>query len=148
MGRSKETFNKKEVRDKKMKKRKEKEKRRLEKKEQGKSDFDDMIAYVDENGQLSDTPPDETKKEEVKAENIEISTPKGEFRDSVSVYQGVVRNYNDEKGFGFISTQKLPQTVFVHVNDCKVELKEGLKVEFEVEKGVKGLKAINVKSAN
>ncbi|MBA4322888.1 MAG: DNA-binding protein, partial [Odoribacter sp.] len=59
MGRPQETFNKKEVRNKKEKKRKEKEKKRLIRKETGKtSSFDDMIAYVDEFGMLSSTPPD------------------------------------------------------------------------------------------
>ena len=60
MSRSQETYNKKEVRNKKEKKRKDKEKKRLDRKEnatEGKS-FDDMIAYVDENGRLSSTPPD------------------------------------------------------------------------------------------
>ena len=55
MARSQETFNKKEVRNKKEKKRKDKEKKRLERRDnvkEGRS-FDDMIAYVDENGRLS-----------------------------------------------------------------------------------------------
>ena len=66
MSRSKETFSKKDVRNKQAKKRKEKEQRRLEKKEQGKRNFDDMIAWVDENGVISSTPPDSTKKKEIK----------------------------------------------------------------------------------
>ena len=73
MGRSQETFNKKEVRNKKEKKRKEKEKRRLARKEGEKSGgLDDMIAYVDENGMISDTPPDPTKKKDIKLEDISI----------------------------------------------------------------------------
>ena len=68
MGRSQETFNKKEVRNKKEKKRKDKEKKRLIKKETDKkSSFDDMIAYVDEYGNLSSTPPDPSKKSRIKA---------------------------------------------------------------------------------
>jgi hypothetical protein len=63
MGRSQETFNKKEVKNKKEKKRKDKEKKRLIRKETGKkSSFDDMIAYVDEYGKISSTPPDPSKK--------------------------------------------------------------------------------------
>ncbi len=62
MGRSQESFNKKEVKSKKDKKRKEKEKKRLLKKESGKNSFDDMIAYVDEFGVISSTPPDPNKK--------------------------------------------------------------------------------------
>jgi len=71
MGRSQETFNKKEIRNKKEKKRKEKEKKRLARKELEKSgsSLDDMIAYVDENGMLTSTPPDPSKKTEIKAED-------------------------------------------------------------------------------
>ena len=59
MGRSQESFNKKEVRKKKEKKRQDKEKKRLARKEgEKKNSLDDMIAYVDENGMITDTPPD------------------------------------------------------------------------------------------
>ena len=50
MGRSQDSFNKREVQSKKEKKRKEKEKKRLARKEQEKTgELDDMIVYVDEN---------------------------------------------------------------------------------------------------
>jgi hypothetical protein len=76
MGRSQESFNKKEVRNKKEKKRKEKEKKRLERKDKDTSgSLDDMIAYVDEYGRISSTPPDLTQKEVINAEDIEVSTP-------------------------------------------------------------------------
>ena len=58
MARSQETFNKKEVRNKKEKKRKEKAEKRAAKKDQEKtSNLDDMIVYVDEDGNLTSTPP-------------------------------------------------------------------------------------------
>ena len=57
MGRSNETFNKKNVREKKEKKRKEKEKKKLNKKEgRDGNNLDDMIAYVDEFGNITSTP--------------------------------------------------------------------------------------------
>ena len=66
MARSKETFGKKELEKKKLKKRKEKEARKEERKASGGSQsFEDMLVYVDENGQLTSTPPDPTKKVEV-----------------------------------------------------------------------------------
>ena len=71
MGRSQESFNKKEVRSRKEKKRKEKEKKRLAKKE-GEKGGNDMIAYVDEHGNITSTPPDPTQKEEIEAEDIEV----------------------------------------------------------------------------
>ncbi len=64
MGRSQESFNKKDVRNKKDKKRKDKEKKKLARKDvEKKSSLDDMIAYVDENGMLTSEPPDPTKRE-------------------------------------------------------------------------------------
>ena len=75
MGRAMETRNKKDVRNKKDKKRKEKEKKRLIRKETGKSSFDDMIAYVDEYGRISATPPDPNKKIQV----VDVSCGKCNF---------------------------------------------------------------------
>ncbi len=144
MGRAKETFGKKEVRNKKLKKRKEKEKRKLEKKEQGKNSFDDMMAWVDENGQICSEPPSQENKEEIKAENIEISVPKGGTKAKDMVVAGRVKNFDEAKGFGFIGSDQLSDSVFFHVNDCNEEIKVGDKVEFQTEKGPKGLKAINV----
>ncbi len=146
MARSKETFGKKEIRNKQMKKRKEKEMRKQEKKEQGKkSSLDDMIAYVDENGVITSTPPDLTQKTEVKAESIQIGTPKAEFRINNKIRTGRLKNYEEAKGFGFITDSESGDSIFVHANDCDGTLKAGCRVEFETEKGLKGLKAINVK---
>lgn len=73
MGRSQETFKKKDVRKKKAKKRKDKEEKRIAKKESDKKQgFKDMIAYVDENGVISPTPPDPGKKEEIDPKDIDV----------------------------------------------------------------------------
>ena len=146
MGRSKETSGKKEVRNKKEKKRKEKEKRRLEKKKQGKkSNLDDMIAWVDENGNITSTPPDLTQKEEIKAESIILGVPKAENRINNKLRTGRLKNYDEARGFGFIIDTETKDSIFVHRNDCDGELKTGCRVEFETEKGLKGLKAVHVK---
>ncbi|MCO6500270.1 MAG: cold shock domain-containing protein [Vicingus serpentipes] len=147
MGRAQETFFKKEVRNKKEKKKKEKEAKRLAKKEQGKSSMDDMMAYVDENGMITDTPPDPNKKKTViKAENIEISIPKSEAVSLTdSVRKGTVSFFNDSKGFGFIVDSETKESIFVHVNNTEEEIKENNIVSFEVEMGLKGPNAIRVK---
>lgn len=147
MARSKETFSKKDVRDKQAKKRKEKEKRRLEKKEQGKSTLDDMIAYVDADGNITDTPPDPSvKKEEIKAEDIEITVPKAEDRVEVSkTRSGRLKNFDQNKGFGFIIDSNTKESIFVHINDCIDEINIGNRLEFETEMGMKGIKAVKVK---
>ena len=148
MGRSNETFGKKDVRTKQEKKRKEKEKRRLEKKEQGKKGgLDDMIAWVDENGMITSTPPDLTQKTEVKAENIEIGIPKSEDRinNKIKTRTGRLKNFDETKGFGFIIDSETRESIFVHRNDSSGDLQTGCLVEFETEKGLKGLKAVRVK---
>jgi len=147
MGRAQETFNKKEVRNKKEKKRKEKEKRRLARKDtEKKGSLDDMIAYVDENGNITDTPPDPTKKKVVKAESIDLSMPK---RDSIGssdpIRKGILTFFNDSKGYGFIKDSETQESVFVHINNFLEEIKENNVVSFEVEMGLKGPTAIKVK---
>ena len=78
MAKSKETFSKKETEKNKQKKKKEKEQRREERKANAKSgsSLEDMLAYVDENGNISSTPPDPTKKRVFKEEDIEIGVRK------------------------------------------------------------------------
>jgi cold shock CspA family protein len=146
MGRSQETFNKKEVRNRKEKKRKDKEKKKLAKKEnQGASSLDDMIAYVDENGMITSTPPDPTKKKEVKLEDIEIGVPKKEdIGDIDPVRKGTVAFFNDSKGYGFIKDSITKESIFVHINNTLEDIKEGNLVSFEVEMGQKGLTAVKV----
>lgn len=147
MSRSQESFNKKEVRKRKEKKRKEKaEKKQARKENEAGTSFDDMIAYVDEHGNITDTPPDPNEREEIKAEDIEISPPKRDaVEDEGPERTGTVNFFNDAKGFGFINDSQLRQDIFVHVSNCLDEIREGNKVTYETEKGPKGLVAINVK---
>jgi cold shock CspA family protein len=146
MGRSKETFGKKEVQKRKEKRRQDKEKKKLAKKEEEKkSSLDDMIAYVDEFGRITSTPP-EHEKEEVKASDIEIGVPKKEdLEDEDTTRKGVVSFFNESKGYGFIKDSDSGQSVFVHVNNALEEIKEGNLVSFDVEKGKQGPAAANVK---
>lgn len=146
MGRSQETFGKKEVRNKKEKKRKEKEARILARRDAEKSGkLEDMIAYVDENGVITDTPPDPSKKIEVELEEISISIPKSEVDEEVDkVRKGTVTFFNDSKGYGFIKDSVTSESVFVHVNNVLEEIKENNIVLYEVEMDAKGPSAINV----
>jgi cold shock CspA family protein len=146
MGRSQETFYKKEVKNKKDKKRKEKEKKRLIRKESGKSSFDDMIAYVDEFGKISSTPPDPDKKVKVNVNDIELGATKNDPSDKNDfIRKGVVTFFNDSKGFGFIRDMESKQSVFVHANNLSELVKENNIVTFEIGKGPKGLTALNVR---
>jgi cold shock CspA family protein len=144
MGRSQETFNKKEVRNK-----KDKEKKRLARKEGGdkkSNSLDDMIAYVDENGRLTSTPPDpDKKKEEIDIEDIEISVPRRSEEEEDPVRKGTVNSYFESKGYGFIRDSETKEGVFFHVNNVLEDVKEGNLVSFEVEMGQKGPVAVRVK---
>lgn len=147
MGRSQESFNKKEVRNKKEKKRKEKEQKRLARREnEKKGSLDDMIAYVDENGRLTSTPPDPTQKQETKLEDINISVPRHEdMEEEEKERKGTVTFFNDAKGFGFIKDKDSKESIFVHINNVEGEINEGNLVSFETEMGNKGPVAVNVK---
>ena len=147
MGRSQESFHKKEVRKRKEKKRKDKEKKKLERKDTEKSGaLDDMMAYVDENGMLTDTPPDIRNKSKTKASDIEVSIPKRDPNaPSTKIKQGRITFLNEIKGYGFINESGTGQSVFVHVNDFKDDLKKGDSVIFEIGKGQRGPSALNVK---
>lgn len=147
MGRAQETFNKKDVRNKKEKKRKEKEKKRLERKENGRNgNFDDMLAYVDENGMITSTPPDPNKKKkEIKLKDIEVSVSKkkDEVYDPIRI--GTVSYFNESKGYGFIRDIETKESIFVHINNLIDNVTVGNKVCFEIENGPRGLAAKNVK---
>ena len=147
MGRSQETFNKKEVRNKKEKKRKDKvAKKQARNLVEKKSSLEDMMAYVDENGMISETPPDPTKKKKIISENIEIGVPKRESLDAIDpIRKGIVTFFNESKGFGFIKDSETQESVFVHVNNLLEEIKENNVVSFEVEMGQKGPIATKVK---
>lgn len=152
MAKSQQTFNKKEREKKRAKKRKEKMERRAQRKaereEQGKRSFEDMLAYVDENGNLSDTPPDPNAMPTFKAEEISLDAS---FRaeEETNTHQGKVKFFNEEKGYGFIINKKNHDSIFVHANDLApdVHLQQNQHVTFELEKSPKGMKAVNVQPA-
>ena len=89
MGRSNETWSKREKEKKKQKRKEEKQKRKEARAEanSGPTSFDDMIAYVDADGNITDTPPDpKAKKEEIEAEDIVIGIPpKGSYEEEEEV---------------------------------------------------------------
>ena len=146
MSRSQESFNKKEVRNKKEKKRKEKEIKKMTRKDNDKGSFDDMIAYVDENGMITSTPPDPSLKKVINLEDIEISIPKSDPNQIIDpIRKGSVTFFNNAKGFGFIRDLETQESVFVHVNNLLEDIKEGNLVNYEVEMGQKGPTAVQVK---
>ena len=150
MGRSVETFSKKEREKKKFKKQQDKKEKAEDRKansDKGKS-LEDMMAYIDEHGNISSTPPDPTKKRKIVTEAIQISVPKqAELTAEELVRKGVVAFFNESKGYGFIKDLVSQESIFVHVNALEEAIQENDKVTFETEQGQKGLNAIKVKKA-
>jgi cold shock CspA family protein len=148
MAKSKETFGKKEKEKKRLKERQDKRSKMEERKanaSKGKS-LDDMMAYIDEDGNITSTPPDPKKKRVFNAEDMQISVPKYDPNQEVdSVRKGVVGFFDESKGFGFIHDNETGERIFVHVNQLKERIEKNDKVTFEVESGPRGLNAVNVK---
>ncbi len=146
MSKSQETYSKKEKEKKRLKKRKEKEEKRQERKAASVGgSLDKMMAYIDEHGNISDTPPDPDAKIEFELEDIVTSVPKQEEFDMDATREGKIDFFNTDKGFGFIKEISTNESYFVHYKGLIDDVTEGDKVSFELEKGMKGLNAINVK---
>lgn len=144
MAGSQETFGKKEREKKRLKRKKDKQ---LKKEERKASGQDSMFVYVDEFGQLVDTPPDPANKIKVDASSIEIGIPKKEDREEEEDVDkvGKVSFFDTSKGFGFIIDSNSQEKYFVHVSGLIDQIAENDKVTFELEKGLRGMNAVRVK---
>jgi len=144
MGKSQETWNKKELEKKKQKKKQDKEQKKVERKATGGSAFE--LAYVDENGNISSTPADPLKKIKIKEEDIETGVPRNRPVEAEDlIRKGIVTFFNDSKGYGFIKDMKSQESIFVHINGLKDKIKENNRVSFRIEMGPKGANAVEVK---
>ncbi|MBM1107179.1 cold shock domain-containing protein [Aurantibacter crassamenti] len=149
MAKSQQTYNKTEKEKKRLKKREDKRKkmeaRKAEAKESNKKGIE--FAYVDFNGNLTDTPPDPSLRVEIDVEDIAISVPKiaeGDREAFDPVRSGTVSFFDTSKGFGFIIDSEDQEKYFTHVSGLIDEISENDKVSFELEKGMKGLNAVKV----
>lgn len=142
-----DTFSKKEKEKKKQQKKKEKEERKAERKANKKTgqSWEDMIAYTDENGNISSKPPDPNHKQVIRESDIVIGSRNVEGAITNPVRKGRVTFFNKDKGYGFIKDIKTDESIFVHANSVTFELKENDMLSFETENGFKGLSAIHVK---
>lgn len=148
MGKSQESFNKKEREKKQRKKKQDKlearEQRKQEKTERGKLSFEDQLSYVDEDGNITSKKPDPAKKKVFKAEDIVLGVPPRED-DASSVKTGKVQSFLSDKGYGFIIDAATKESIFVHIKDAYDSIQPGDEVTFETEMGPKGMKAWKVK---
>lgn len=123
-------------------KRQEKQKRKEDRQSGGRSTFEDMIAYVDENGILHSTP-QEKSKEEIDASLIAVSVMKKEEIEFVPL-TGRVEFFNNSKGYGFVKDSNNIDKYFFHFKAAPAAIAEGDHVTFELEHGQRGLNAINI----
>lgn len=147
MAKSQQTFGKREKEKKRLKKREEKQRKKeariAESKEKGGGI---PFAYVDQFGNLTDTPQDDIPREEIDASTIELGIPKKEDSEEEfdPIRKGKVAFFDHSKGFGFITDDETEEKHFCHVSGLNDEISEGNKVTFELEKGQRGMNAVRV----
>jgi cold shock CspA family protein len=148
MAKSQDSYNKKEKEKLRRKKNQEKlerkEQRKADKAEGGKKSLEEMFSYVDENGFLTSTPPDPSKKKVFRAEDITLGASPRDAAAEVP-HEGQVKFFNEEKGYGFIIDAATKDSIFVHINNLSAPLRENDRVAFEIEMGPKGPNAVNVR---
>jgi cold shock CspA family protein len=141
-----QSHNKKELEKRRLQKKKEKEERKEQRKAEPKRSFEDMLAYVDENGNISSTPPDLQKKKVINEADVVLGSRNvGGHITATGRRTGKVLFFNKSKGFGFIKDTETQESVFVHINSLETEINEQDLVSFETENGAKGPVAVQVR---
>ncbi|WP_159638673.1 cold-shock protein [Sphingobacterium composti Ten et al. 2007 non Yoo et al. 2007] len=138
MGQSQQTFRKKEIAKKKLQKRKEKEEKKAQREDsndKGKA-LEEMFAYVDENGNISDKPP--LKKYEFKEEDL----IRPEVEDVYSF--GKVSFYNEAGQYGFIRDNETRENVYFNFKILGFVLHQDQKVKFKSQSSKQGLQVTEV----
>lgn len=136
-----DSFSKKEKNKKKAQKKQEKALRREDRKtnnNKGK-DLEDMLVYVDINGNLTEVPPEEQDVEAALREHelrMSAAGPNDECVGQVT--------YFSSKGFGFITEDETKENIFVHSSQLTEPINQGDRVTFKKERTPKGLRAIEV----
>ena len=109
---------------------------RKEHNNKGKS-LEEMIVYVDVLGNFTDVPPHLQDKEGDLLNNERL------VEKDVFIY-GVVDNYNEMKGFGFIKVAESTDKVFFHFKESREQLKVGDQVAFKKVMSEKGFRATQI----
>jgi CspA family cold shock protein len=139
-----DSFSKKENKKKKAKKLIDKVSRREDRKtnnNKGKS-LEDMIIYVDINGNFTSVPPSLQVKNE---ETTNKRTPQGVSSfDKDAIFTGTV-TYFSEKGYGFITEDGTGENVFFHHGQLSQNVDKHDKVSYKKESTPKGARASDIK---
>jgi len=129
-------------------KRQDKQKKKEERLSGGGRSFEDMLAYVDENGVLHTTPQDVKPKEEIDASQIEISVPRQSEIEEEEPMSGRVEYFTASKGYGFIKDAAGSEKYFFHITNAPAGIAEGDRVTFELERGTRGMNAVRIVISN
>lgn len=66
---------------------------------------------------------------------------------TLTMKEGVIKFFNEAKGFGFVKETGSEKEYFVHISGLVDKVRENDKVTFELKEGKKGLNAVNVRLA-
>ncbi len=139
-----DSFFKKENNKKKVKKRQDKILKREDRKvnnNKGKS-LEELIIYVDVNGNFTETPPHLQKKEE-DFSNFDNSIKNSGQKENLD-YTGIIKFLSD-KGYGFITEDKTQENVFFYSNQLAQIVVKNDRVKFRKEDSLKGFRAVSIK---
>jgi len=141
-----DSFGKKEREKRKRQRKKEKEERKKMRQEEGGTSTNEFV-FVDEFGNLTTVPPDQRRKKvEIDPETIPVSVPPDSERsDNPFERVGVVKFFNEAKGFGFIVDSETREDYFVHADNLHNPIRDNDRVSFELGKSPRGPVAIEVK---
>jgi CspA family cold shock protein len=74
------------------------------------------------------------------------------FRETQDMATGIVKWFNDSKGFGFITPGGGGEDLFAHFSAIQAQrfktLKEGQRVSFDITAGLKGKQASNIRAVD
>lgn len=137
------TFAKKEKEKKKAKKKQDKAQKREERKvvnNKGKT-LDDMIMYIDENGNLSKTPIDLSQRREIDPDTIQLGATA--MPDPDEEFTGIV-SFISDKGYGFIVEDGSQANIYLNTQQMLSPLTGKDRVKYNKERTPKGFSALNV----
>lgn len=122
-------------------KRQDKQKKKEERTSGGSRSFEDMLAYVDENGVLHTS-------QEVDISEIEVSVPRQSEIEDEEPMSGRVEYFTASKGYGFIKDASDGEKYFFHITNAPAGIAEGDRVTFELERGTRGMNAVRIAIIN
>ncbi len=147
MGKSSETFNKRDKEKKRLQKRQDKEQKKEDRKAEGSRSFEQMLAYVDENGNLTSKPPDQSRKKIIKEADIDLSSRNKGGLNTVQTRLGFIKFFDSAKGYGFIRDKETQEEFFFHFSAADFEVAQSAAVTFETESSPRGTNAVRISKA-